>query len=398
MSSLEGLRGLATLIVVFTHIQQFFFPEALQQLSTLFSVFPTPLSLIADAFFKAFFNGKFAVLTFWVLSGFVLSYRYFLLLPDNFTKAQQYLIVAAIKRYFRLAVPVLVSVLIAFLLFNANLMSNKALAQYYLMVHSDWQTYTQWLAAFYSFEPGFINALKSALWDTFVEYDRASSYNAVLWTMEKEFIGSLFLFVFLGFLGWVGHHRTWLWVVVIFLLTWVRLHWVTAFLLGAWLCSGYCFFRTHSSSVSSMGIKRGFVIFNNPFVSVSCVLGMWVLVGLPNYLGVAYLAIALALVALSLISKPLTQWLSVRPLLFLGRISFGIYLGHFLLIASFSSRLYLIMIDHWLGFVVAASVAVFTLLLSLPLGWLIYRLGDVGGKRLADSISQFIFRRMSRIV
>ncbi len=395
ITCLEGLRGIATLMVIFTHIQHFFFPEALLQLKTLFSALPIPLSFLAETFFKAFFEGGFAVTTFWVLSGFVLSYRYFLLLPTNFSNAQQYLVVAAIKRYFRLVVPVLLTVMLSLLLIKANLMFNKSLAQHYLAVHSTWQEYAQWIEGFYSFESNFLNALKSALWDTFIDYDRSSSYNVVLWTMEKEFFGSMFLFAFLFFSGWLSNNK-WLWVFTILLLTWLRLHWISAFLIGALLCNCYCLFRVRTSAAIFARFEPVLILLKKPFICVSCLLILWVLVGLPNYFGVTHLLIAIPLVALSLFSPPLTQWLSARPLLFLGKISFGLYLGHFLVITSLSSYLYLIMIKHWSSLIVATVVLVLTLIFSLPLGWLIYRLGDITGKLLASIISQRIYRNIDR--
>jgi len=395
ITCLEGLRGIATLMVIFTHIQHFFFPEALLQLKALFSVLPMPLSFLAETFSKAFFQGGFAVTTFWVLSGFVLSYRYFLLLPTNFSNAQQYLVVAAIKRYFRLAVPVLLTVMLSLLLIRENLMFNKSLAQHYLAVHSTWHEYAQWIGDFYSFEANFFNALKSALWDTFVDYERSSSYNVVLWTMEKEFFGSMFLFAFLFLSGWLSNNK-WFWVFTILLLTWLRLHWISAFLIGSLLSYSYCLFRARASAVIFSRLEPVLILLKNPFICISCLLILWVLVGLPNYLGVTHLLIAIPLVALSLFSPPLTQWLSARPLLFLGKISFGLYLGHFLIITSLSCYLYLVMIKHWPSLVVATVVAVFTLIISLPLGWLIYRLGDITGKLLAGFISQRIYRNIDR--
>ena len=62
-------------------------------------------------------------------------------------------------------------------------------------------TSTGWLPSFYDFEPSLSRAIKSAAWDAFFDFNRDVTYNTVLWTMEPEFFGSLFLFSLLSLLG-----------------------------------------------------------------------------------------------------------------------------------------------------------------------------------------------------
>ncbi len=389
---LEGLRGLAAVIVVFTHIQHFFFPEINEQIKTVTANLNVPLSTMASAFFKAFFNGIFSVWVFWVISGFVLSYRYFLFSQQG-CNTYQYLFVAVVKRYFRLAIPVLLSVLIALILIKMDLISHKALAQHYLTVHPNWHKYIQWLSDFYSFKPDFFNALKSAVWESFILYDRATTYNPVLWTIEKEFVGSLFLYAFLAVLYWTGNKK-WLWIATLLFLTLTHLHWITAFLLGAAICNNYCLLKNEEPATLFTTCKQRFVFLNKSFVSIICVLWLWLLVGLTNNYAVVNLAIATALVFLALILAPFKRILSTRPLQFLGKISFGLYLGHFLLIASFSSSLYLLLVEHCSSSTAAVLTTFFTVALSMPVAWLIYRLGDIPGRKLSNAVGKLINRKM----
>jgi peptidoglycan/LPS O-acetylase OafA/YrhL len=390
IKSLEGLRGVLALIVVITHLQQFFFAQIDSQLSSIFEPLPAPLAHIINSFFHAFYDGEFAVWTFWIISGLVLSYRYFPLANSNTKAAKKYLLIAASKRYFRLLVPVLISVLLALTLFSADLMANKPLAQHYLNIHSGWEEYAQWLMNFYNFEPGFFNALKSATWDTFVHYDSLTTYNPVLWTMEKELFGSLFLFLFLAILSKFNHTK-WLWISTVFLLTLLRLHWITAFLIGA-MISAYLY----SSSSRSLHIEKLSNALQSPSLVSLFVLALWILIGLPNYLGLANFVIAPLLITLTLTSPPLAALLSSPPLAFLGKISFGLYLGHFLLVTSVSSQLYLFLIINWPPHIAAIIVAILTFISSPAIGWLIYRIGDLPGIKLSNMIGKYLTHHLDK--
>jgi peptidoglycan/LPS O-acetylase OafA/YrhL len=397
VKSLEGLRGVLALIVVITHLQQFFFAQISDQLSTTFEPLPTPLAYILNSFFHAFFDGEFAVWTFWIISGLVLSYRYFSLVNSNVKATKKYLLIAASKRYFRLLVPVLVSVLLALILFSADLMANKPLAQHYLNTHPGWEEYAQWLMNFYNFEPSFSNALKSAIWDTFVHYDHLTTYNPVLWTMEKELFGSLFLFSFLAILSRLNNTK-WLWISTVLLLTLLRLHWITAFLVGAMISAHLHSNSPRLSLPQPLRVKKLSNALQSPGLTALFVLTLWILIGLPNFLGLTNFVIAPLLITLTLTSSPLAALLSSPPLAFLGKISFGLYLGHFLLVASISSQLYLFLMIDWPPRIAAIIVAIFTLISSPAIGWLIYRIGDLPGIKLSNMIGKFLTHHLDKRV
>src|SRR4051794_11019896 len=93
--SLESIRGLAALAVVFCHCVNGFYP-------TLRKAAAPPGTQLWQ-------NGEFAVRLFFVLSGFVLSLSYFRQ-PSLVTLRS-----AAVRRYFRLLLPIAGSVLLAYL-------------------------------------------------------------------------------------------------------------------------------------------------------------------------------------------------------------------------------------------------------------------------------------------
>lgn len=384
LKSLNGLRGLAALIVVITHCQQFFFAYSPTTLRALFEGVATPFSLIGVAFFEAFYDGSFAIMVFWVLSGVVLSIKYFeLILEDKQTHINHYLFFSALKRYFRLLAPVLLSVIIGYLLLQNDLLFTEEMAQRYS------GEYAQWLNTFFPFNADFMHALRSAFVDTFVNYSRSTSYNPVLWTMEKEFIGSLLLFASLAIFGQHSKRQA-IYIVLLIALILTKFSWLAAFVCGILICDYYLQYRNKGSNFVGNGFSEPVakIVRSVQHIPVLIILFLVliILIGLPNYKGLINLLLASFLIVLALISLPVNNFLSSKPLQWLGKISFGLYLSHFLLVSSFSSFVYLQVIDDWGYTISAIVVSSMTVLLSLVTGLIFYYLGDLQGIRLASMI------------
>ncbi|CCD92690.1 conserved membrane hypothetical protein [Bradyrhizobium sp. ORS 375] len=123
-------------------------------------------------------KGSFAVCIFFVLSGYVLA---------GFSEATTLSLPAQIvRRYLRLAVPMLMTSTIAWAIMAAGMMRNVEAA--HLVTHSDW------LAMWYQgFEPSFWSMVREALYDAF--RNGRADYNSNLWTMRIELIGSITIFL-----------------------------------------------------------------------------------------------------------------------------------------------------------------------------------------------------------
>lgn len=88
-------------------------------------------------------------------------------------------------------------------------------------------TGSQWLGGFYQFKPSIGKALSQAFYDIYL-IDISSSmraYNAVLWTMNIEFEGSLLVFTLALFFGKLKN-RYHLYILTLFLL-WTRITWAS---------------------------------------------------------------------------------------------------------------------------------------------------------------------------
>lgn len=112
---IEGLRGIAALMVVLGHLSLAFYPAILSgsfsQIHTHYAieflVMSSPLNLII--------NGNLAICIFFILSSFVLSYKFFE------SPCYELILSAAIRRYFRLAIPVFFSILLAYIFMRLSL-------------------------------------------------------------------------------------------------------------------------------------------------------------------------------------------------------------------------------------------------------------------------------------
>lgn len=179
---LDGLRGMAALMVLFCHFR-LMFDESFESRSLAFLNGTLHNKFLADfvqAFLNMLSNGPLAVFIFWFMSGYVIS------VPLFSPNGMKYLPGAFVKRYFRLALPALASVLVAYCLLLTGAIFNQ---QFFVPDQSN-----HWLHLFYQFHANFFTAIQNGLWDTFFNYNEALSYNASLWTMEQELYGSFLCF------------------------------------------------------------------------------------------------------------------------------------------------------------------------------------------------------------
>ncbi len=347
---LDGLRGLAALIVVIDHFAISFFPAA-----TDGSVHTTHRALegvVQRTPLHLFVSGNFAVCIFFVLSGVVLSAKFFR------TGDKQVVVASASKRYARLMLPVLASVLLSFFLLLVNAYHN---------VQASLQSGSQWLGGFWQFHPSTRDALYHATIGVFVSGH--SDYNTVLWTMKTELLGSFLVFLILLSVG------KWRYRVAAYLLLGLLLaktYYIT-FMLGVATCDYY----HNGGRTVATTLERGLWL---PLAALSLYLGscpVGTLKGtlfqsaitlMPAGVSVSVLAHilgAFGLVVAILYTPFLQRLLTQKPALYLGKISFSLYLTHFLIVGSLASYLFARLapaVGYRLGF----------LLMIVPVGLVIW--------------------------
>jgi peptidoglycan/LPS O-acetylase OafA/YrhL len=168
--SIEGIRGVACFMVVLSHLSLTFFPYlhsfALEADSSFFVQ-----NFIHNSPFGFIYSGTSAVFIFFVLSGYILTY---VASGNDIYK----IIAMSLKRYPRLMIPVVVSCVLSYTLFS--------------LVSVDKTMFANSIKSFGDFNFSFIGAIYSGFIGTF--FIGESLYNPPLWTMKIELLGSFLVF------------------------------------------------------------------------------------------------------------------------------------------------------------------------------------------------------------
>jgi peptidoglycan/LPS O-acetylase OafA/YrhL len=291
---------------------------------------------------------------------------------------------AAIRRYPRLAIPVLFSVVLTWVAYNLGWMSNRELAV--ALGQSD----QSWLHKLTPFSGDLFQALKSGLWTAFFSFDESSSYNPVLWTMEIELLGSFFLFCFLCLFG--KSRKRWVfYAAALFVCSALSLYGIDAFILGALLCDLYV---TRPDFAKSGMVKRAthriFIGLSHPMASVILFIPTLAMIGLPNYQGVFHLLLATALTGFVVVNDLSRRIFSSRILMFLGKISFGFYLGHPLVIAVLGNPIFAFLVRYCSPTLAALVSCVLLGFCSTGFGWMIWRLADDPAVNLSKRFAKML--------
>jgi peptidoglycan/LPS O-acetylase OafA/YrhL len=364
LQHLDGLRGIAALIVVVFHYLSAFVPTLTpDQTANPYWLSDTPLAVL--------FNGPFAVVVFFVLSGFVVS---------KAAHSHDPLPLTIVLRYFRLTIPMLFSVLIAWLLLTAFPIEATKLASI---------TGTPWLSKTFN---GEIPSLSQALGDsTYEVYLRGySRFNNAIWTMRWELIGSVAIYMVYAFIPRAAYISA-AFIAVFFLLLWKGPpYYYEAFIFGALMQEAW----THNkmrSVAPKFALMTG-LILGSQSAGFSHRYGFdflpWIL--RPGETEGMIYPIAAALVLYGcLMSVPVSRLLQLSPVLFLGRISFGTYLIHVPVLYTVVMAVAVLLwpmspITLSIGLLIFAA-------LSVSLGWLMTLAVDEPALRLLSSI-----RKLSR--
>ena len=308
---LEWARGIASIIVVFHHF--------------VLAYLPALKAPYADGGLKytpayALMNGNGAVIFFFVLSGFVLSYGYFR------RPSLQSLVGSVIKRLPRLMLPAGLSILIGLLILGL-------LPPFFEAAGA--KTGSPWLAHFGNaffpegFQPGLADALRQSLMVFLHEND--AYYNTNLWTMNFEFYGSMIVFFGLMLFSMKERGRLPLLVFLIVFPVWFALfnfRYVPFF--SGMILSYLIAVRGVTISLSGLSTALLLLMALFGFMSddwISCNLG------------------SVALMVALLGNKGLAARFSGVWSNRIGILSFPLYLVHTLVIVSVTSALYVMLDD-----------------------------------------------------
>ena len=295
--SIDGIRGWAALAVVLFH----FFKEALK------GIFPE----VEDTWIFAPLYGEFYVFIFFLLSGEALSKHF--TRTNNFDNLNR--LVA--RRYFRLTVPIALSSILIFIAIKITDSSHLTAA---IALKSE-----KWLGEFVAFEPSIPRLIKFMVIDVYTKHSRETSYNPFLWTMSIEMIGSMLVFLYLYL--W-NHIKSPIKIAAV----------IAAYLLLS--SSLYCLFfvgvifSTLDSKFSIARERRAIPISIATYIAIpTCFVVLHSL--RHTIIPIAIYSILAIVTVASIKANPtLYKAFSSRASVYLGNISFSLYITHFLVLVT----------------------------------------------------------------
>lgn len=305
---IDAIRGWAALSVVCFHV--------------FWETFGVVVPWLRNPYTSGLIAGRFDVILFFILSGDALSHPFFHGGGANYLKR------AALKRYLRLTVPILVVTAVTALVMAAGLIFSAQAGD--IVERPDW------LGTFAQFTPKAATSLRFALYYVY-QGDYRANYLPFLWTMPIELFCSLILLLVLFVYPHVRYG-----VLVVAGLTWVLLSsgsYTGCFLVGMLLGQG-------RSSRFYAAMPQSFRFYVTPLGIVAALIYVGhcqltdntKLLDLTGAGAVALFCIYCNDGLVRFLSK---NWFSQ----FLGRISYLLYLWHFVVLTTFTSYMIIVFAD-----------------------------------------------------
>lgn len=374
LSALDGLRGIAAFAVVLSHCAFAFLPflhtgnPAQLRYPWEEAVFNSP--------FYLFYSGGFAVSLFFVLSGFVLARKFLLRGTVSDLRA------SAHKRYARLGIPVFGSVMLGFLL-----MSLQAIPSAPTEVPPGfvWDSYRM--------VPELWEALKDGAFGALLFGD--TKYNYVLWTIQLEMMGSMLVF---GFLALFGKSR-WSGIAAVVLVSAMCLRWhnpgtyLAMFIVGAYLNKVPARVLTPVLGLPLLviGVYLASYKSNAPiYMPVSWSANtIQETTGIQLFWPVFFELLAAAALIVAVLSLRPMQWLlNLKPIEWLGKWSFSLYLTHTFVLSTIAPVVFKATVVSR-GYGTAAALATLaTICVSLLIAEPFRRAFDLPSIRVANRVGK----------
>jgi peptidoglycan/LPS O-acetylase OafA/YrhL len=389
---IDGMRGLAALIVLFGHIIAAFYPV----LFPYPGVLPVSLDDLATQplFIKAFvftplivfYNGSFAVMFFLIISGYVVSYNCFR------NKDENYITASFFKRYFRLTIPILFSCIISYFLLKVGGFFN---------VQASLESHSSSLSQGYACDANFFNMIKFVLYDEYFGHplEDLRCYGPMLWMMYALLQGSFLVYAFYALFARASSRlRIFVYIALIIIFSKSLL---LAVILGMILCDmdANNVFRNFNKIILLIillsGICLGSLIrFDFPFYTILDIdfmknyFGGWLLF-FYHIIGAFLLFFALSRLSFSI------KVFSSKVAVYLGKISFSIYILHVIVICSLSSYIFVwlkndIKASNELSFIVTSLM---TIVVTILLSHIFHHYIELKSINWSQSLYNFVSRQ-----
>lgn len=325
---IDGLRGWAALSVLLFHL--------------CWEVMGVRFPHFRDPWFTWALDGPLAVYVFFVLSGDALASPF---LPEHDVSVIQR---QALLRYVRLTLPIAMACSLTYLLMVVGWVFHREAAV--LLDRTDW------LGRFLEMPPSLPGLLRHVLYGVYASFQETRAYNPFLWTMGVELVGSMIVFCWLLVLSAARWPAAMTWCAAAFLLACGSPHGL--FLVGV----GLALWRQQSNlRYARRSVQNGVA---NCLLLAVVAWHVWS-ARIDGRFAVS-VPLALVLVFACYTHTGVRRWMSTPLSLWLGRVSFPLYLLHFAVIVSFTSAgvIHLHRL-HWLNAWSALGLVVASVALSL---------------------------------
>eukprot|EP00743_Colponemidia_sp_Colp-15_P007730 GILK01008370.1.p1 GENE.GILK01008370.1~~GILK01008370.1.p1 ORF type:complete len:426 (+),score=37.93 GILK01008370.1:79-1356(+) len=385
MKYVDGLRGCAATAVVLQHVVTGFYP--------IFNSGRLPeeterghdISFLGLPPFRILYNGVFSVYLFFVLSGFVLPYKYFT------SKDCTVVTTSTLRRYIRLGIPCFAASFIAFIMSRWDMFISTGMPEH------------AWITNYTPKDASFLTLLKESLFAMWVR--GGNMFGGVMWTMRHEFVGSLLVYLFAPAMTFVKYPYALCLLCFAFCLA-PPVVGDTYFYAPFFLGMGLSYLHAHGNTFSIPWVEK--VRASRITFWLCLLVGVWCIF-LPLeiqtpwwcdfisdfvriftvFVNAVTYSIASALILFAVINSPRLQLLfSSRICIFLGQVSFAVYLYHMLVHTTVLTGLFkLLYVEHGWNYDLAMLVG---LAVDLPVvfivGYVMSRLVDVPSIRLASYV------------
>lgn len=376
---IDGIRGIACLMIFVHHFILTFYPATFFGSSfTVHNAWEPKVGRIP--FLWLIFGNNTWVGLFLVVSGVVLTKYVF---SHDFSHIAD----SMLKRYFRLMLPVFAVSTVVYIMINNHLFSN---------VEASFLTGSTWLTQYYVGKVDILELLMDSLINVWFVGD--STFSGAFWMLSTMFYGSFLVYI----LAIIAKHRKFLWgylVLSVFFLLMNSL--LLGMVLGGLLA--YLFRGDKKGKYNILEQLFGvflliFGLYAGSYPSVVAPGRALKWVGQPlSYLAgfveaidvgqtIHMLAAAMIVAGIWMTSyvKKALEW---KPVLYLGTISYGVYLVHIPLLFSFTTSIF-IRIYAWLENYNMSVLAVFcaTVPLLLGISGLFYWLVEKNSNRLINTL------------
>lgn len=251
-----------------------------------------------------------------------------------------------------------------------NLFFNSAASKH--LVYNSQEAF--WLNSLFNIDFNFLGFLRFIFYEVFFSYNFEATYNPVLWSIQNEFIGSLFIFAVFGIVK-KNKNRFYIYVILLCLLYCLSYHQLLVFLIGYIFCD-LDFSPSHHKLIYrikeienqifkyKIGTLLLFVIllFSSKIILVNN--------HAENYQ--IYLTQSFLILYFSIRNSILKEFLSLKWIYRFGTISFSFYLLHLIVICSLSS--FLMQINLALPFKI--FIILITFIVSVFVSVIFYRFID----------------------